>query len=59
MIHTVALAAWPPPRHSTSGPSGSAEQGIETERGDDALRFADPEGLGHELRVEHTSMTSR
>jgi glyoxalase family protein len=26
-------------------------QGIETERGGDALRFADPEGLGHELRV--------
>ena len=28
-------------------------QGIETERGDDALRFADPEGLGHELRVSN------
>jgi glyoxalase family protein len=26
-------------------------QGIETERGGDTLRFADPEGLGHELRV--------
>jgi glyoxalase family protein len=26
-------------------------QGIETERGGDALRFADPEGLGHELRA--------
>jgi glyoxalase family protein len=26
-------------------------QGIETQRGGDALRFADPEGLGHELRV--------
>src|SRR3954454_2790102 len=28
-------------------------QGIETERGDDTLRFADPEGLGHELRSSH------
>jgi glyoxalase family protein len=28
-------------------------QGIETERGDDTLRFADPEGLGHELRVSN------
>jgi glyoxalase family protein len=28
-----------------------AGQGIETQRGDDTLRFADPEGLGHELRV--------
>ncbi len=28
-----------------------AGQGIETERGGDALRFADPEGLGHALRV--------
>jgi glyoxalase family protein len=26
-------------------------QGIETERNGEALRFADPEGLGHELRV--------
>jgi glyoxalase family protein len=26
-------------------------QGIETERGGETLRFADPEGLGHELRV--------
>src|SRR5215213_6706514 len=25
--------------------------GTETDRGDDILRFADPEGLGHELRV--------
>jgi len=28
-------------------------QGIETERGGDTLRFADPEGLGHELRVSN------
>jgi glyoxalase family protein len=26
-------------------------QGIESERADDTLRFADPEGLGHDLRV--------
>jgi glyoxalase family protein len=26
-------------------------QGIETERGEETLRFADPEGLAHELRV--------
>jgi glyoxalase family protein len=26
--------------------------GIETERDDDRLRFADPEGLGHELKVD-------
>src|SRR5256885_4585052 len=28
-------------------------QGIEPERNGDALRFADPEGLGHELRVSN------
>src|SRR5437870_8234526 len=29
-------------------------EGIATERVDGALRFADPEGLGHELAVVHT-----
>jgi glyoxalase family protein len=29
------------------------EQGIETQQEGDALRFADPEGLGHELRVSN------
>jgi glyoxalase family protein len=28
-----------------------ADAGLETERGDESLRFADPEGLGHELRL--------
>jgi len=28
-----------------------AEEGIEAERGDRSLRFADPEGLGHELAI--------
>ena len=30
------------------------ERGIETERDGDRLRFADPEGLGHELRLNTT-----
>ena len=30
------------------------EHGIETERADDELRFADPEGLGHALKVVDT-----
>src|SRR4051794_29875706 len=30
------------------------DAGIETQRTDQALRFADPEGLGHELRVVET-----
>jgi glyoxalase family protein len=50
MIHTIgwrvgsteALDFW-------TGRLGDA--GIETERGDETLRFADPEGLGHELRL--------
>jgi glyoxalase family protein len=29
-----------------------AAEGVETQRQDDRLRFADPEGLGHELRVD-------
>ena len=50
MIHTIgwrvgstdALDFW-------AGRLGDA--GIETERADETLRFADPEGLGHELRL--------
>jgi glyoxalase family protein len=50
MIHTVAwrvgsidaLGFWA---------DRLGEQAIETDRQGDALRFADPEGLGHELRV--------
>jgi glyoxalase family protein len=30
------------------------DAGIESERGDQTLRFADPEGLGHELKVVET-----
>src|SRR5262249_2879552 len=30
-----------------------AKEGVPTKREDDALRFADPEGLDHELRVAH------
>jgi glyoxalase family protein len=30
------------------------EEGVATERGDASLRFADPEGLAHELRVSST-----
>src|SRR5688572_26352588 len=32
-----------------------ADEGIETERADGRLRFADPEGLAHELAVVETS----
>jgi glyoxalase family protein len=39
---TEALDFW-------AGRLGDA--GLETERGDESLRFADPEGLGHELRL--------
>jgi glyoxalase family protein len=31
-----------------------SEEGVETERAGDVLRFADPEGLGHELTVNAT-----
>ena len=45
-----------PPRRlgrvrSTSGPTGWAPRGSTTSRVDGGLRFADPEGLEHELRV--------
>ncbi len=50
MIHTVCWRAG-----SSEALDFWAErlggQGIATERHDDSLRFADPEGLGHELRV--------
>ena len=45
------LAGRAPTRRSTSGPSGSAAAGVETSREDGRLRFADPEGLDHELVV--------
>jgi glyoxalase family protein len=52
MIHTVGWRV-----ASTDSLDFWAErvggQGIETERGADTLRFADPEGLGHELRVSN------
>jgi glyoxalase family protein len=32
-----------------------SEQGVEVDRGDDVVRFADPEGLGHALKVVETS----
>ena len=39
------------PRRSTSGPSGWPRPGHDSERDGDGLRFADPEGLEHELVV--------
>ena len=42
-------------RPSTSGPSASAPPGIEAEREGERLRFADPEGLEHELAVVETA----
>ena len=41
----------PPRTRSTSGRSGSAANGIESEREGDSLVFSDPEGLDHELLV--------
>ena len=39
------------PRRSTSGRHRLRAEGVATERADDELRFADFEGLGHELAV--------
>ena len=42
--------ASPPRTHWATGSSGCAGEGIETQRASEGtLRFADPEGLGHEL----------
>jgi glyoxalase family protein len=50
MIHTVAWrVAGPEALEFWAG--RLAEQGVESERQGSRLRFADPEGLGHELRV--------
>jgi glyoxalase family protein len=54
MVHTVvwrvaspeAIAFWERRLH---------DEGVETERNGDVLRFADPEGLGHELAVNATA----
>ena len=54
MIHTVAWRVGGP--EALEFWSGRlAERGIEGHRAGDRLRFADPEGLGHELRVSSVS----
>jgi glyoxalase family protein len=52
MIHTVGWRVGSPEALDFWAERLGA-QGIETERGGDTLRFADPEGLGHELRVSN------
>ena len=50
MVHRIVWRVGCPGR-STSGSARLAGGGLETERDGDRLRFADPEGLGHELVV--------
>ena len=35
------------------------EHGVDAERGEGTLAFADPEGLGHQLRVSDSSRRAR
>ena len=46
-------------RRSTSGPTGSPPRASTTDRDGDRLRFADPEGLGHELAVDARRRAAR
>ena len=54
MVHRDHRGASPRRRRSTSGPSGSAGEGVATQRAGGRLRFDDPEGLGLELAVAAT-----
>ena len=51
MVHRDRLARRVATRRSTSGPRGSAREDVARRARDGTLRFADPEGLDHELRV--------
>ncbi len=53
-IHTLQLAV-PSAAALDFWAARLGDDGIATERADDTLRFADPEGLGHELAVNATS----
>ena len=55
MVHRIVWRVGAPRTRSTSGPQRLADEGVEPERAGDRLRFADPEGLEHELQVVDTS----
>jgi glyoxalase family protein len=50
MVHRI-VSRVPSPEALDFWERRLVEHGVEVERGDEALRFADPEGLGHELVV--------